>query len=185
MNAEYHNRRLNSSRRELFGIEGNIDIRDLIKIPAGMGMGTYKCRIIYDDKIREIQVLPHQPNIVRSLRIVRDDNIDYAYKYADRSRLEQLLAMKGDCDDILIVQNNCITDASYANIIFQSGTENWVTPDTPLLKGTMRQYLLEKGNIIEQRIGPGDLPGFERAMLINCMMDLENGFLIDIRDIKA
>ena len=184
MNAGYHNRRLNESRLELFGTKGNIYIRHLIKIPAGMGMGTYKCRIIYDEKIREIQVLPHLPKTVRSLRIVKDDEIDYTFKYADRSRLEQLLSLKGDCDDILIVKKDCITDTSYANIVFQSANGDWITPDTPLLRGIMRQSLLEHGTIREQRIKLPDLSGFEKAVLINCMMDLDKGFQVMIRDIK-
>ena len=32
MNAEFHNRRLNGARLELFGIESNMDIRDLINM---------------------------------------------------------------------------------------------------------------------------------------------------------
>ena len=182
--ADYHNRRMNAARMELFGITDGLDIRNLIKIPRGMGMEMYKCRILYDAKIREVQVLPYQPRSVKSLKISEDNKIEYNYKYADRSRLEELLRMKGDCDDILIVKDGCVTDTSYANILFQSRDGSWITPDTPLLKGTMRQFLLKEGRIREQRIMLNDLAGFSRARMINCMMDIENGPAIEMDRIR-
>ena len=182
-NADFHNRRLNTTREQLFGITLSIDIRDLIKIPIGMGMGIYKCRVIYDQKIREVQVLPHQPRRIQSLKIVEDNDIDYAYKYADRSRLEALLGMKENRDDILIVKDGCLTDTSFSNIIFQTVDGAWITPDTPLLEGTMRQFLLEEGVIRETRIGLNDLYGFSQARLINCMMDMETGQTIEMEQI--
>jgi 4-amino-4-deoxychorismate lyase len=45
------------------------------------------------------------------------------------------------CDDIIIVRNGFVTDASYANLIFRKGDE-WFTPATFLLAGTMRAFLL-------------------------------------------
>ena len=160
---------------KLFGIPSDLDIRDLVSISIGMGMEMYKCRVTYDRMIREVQVLPYQPRSVKSLKISEDSEIEYNYKYADRSRLEELLRMKGDCDDILIVKNGCVTDTSYSNIIFQSGDGSWITPDTPLLRGTMRQFLMEEGRISEQRIMLNDLACFSRARLINCMMDMDTG----------
>ena len=53
-----------------------------------------------------------------------------------------------------------------------------------ILRGIMRQSLLEHGTIREQRIKLPDLSGFEKAVLINCMMDLDKGFQVMIRDIK-
>ena len=130
-NADYHNRRMNRSRQELFGISSELDILRIIKIPIGMGMGIFKCRILYDNMLREVQVLPHRPHSIRSLKLASDNGIDYRYKYADRSRLEKLLSQKGTCDDILIIKNGCITDTSYTNIIVRAANSAWVTPDTP------------------------------------------------------
>lgn len=182
-NAEYHNRRLNRSRNELLGISAELDLRHIIKIPAGMGTGTYKCRVIYDRKIREVQILPYQPGTVESLKIVEDNEIDYRYKYADRRRLEQLLSLKGDCDDILILKDGYLTDTSYSNIVFREPDGSWVTPANALLRGTMRQYLLEQGDITEAEIKPADLTKFNLARLINCMMDLDTGFVVEIKNI--
>ncbi len=183
-NADFHNRRMNRARKELFGIASDLDVRNIISIPAGMGMGVFKCRILYDDSIRDVRILPHLPRVVDSLKLVYDDRIDYSYKYADRRRLEDLLSRKGDCDDILIVKNACISDTSFSNIVFQTGEGTWITPDTPLLNGTMRQFLLEEGRITERRTGVEDLGRFRQARLVNCMMDLDSGPVIGIPDIK-
>jgi len=185
INVDYHNRRMNGARADLFGINDTIDIQKIIKISMGMNLGVYKCRIIYDGKIREVQVLPHQPRLIRSLKIVEDNEIDYSYKYADRSRLEHLLSLKGDCDDILILKNGCLTDTSFSNIVFQTGAGAWVTPSTFLLDGTMRRSLIESGLIEEAEIRPEDLSGFSYARLINCMMSLKTGATIKISDIRS
>jgi 4-amino-4-deoxychorismate lyase len=182
-NPEYHNRRLNSARRDLFGIRSELDVRTIVKIPIGMGMDIFKCRILYDNRIREIQILPHHPGQVGSLKLVKDESIDYRYKYADRKKLENLLRQKDDCDDILIVKNGCISDTSYSNIVFRTPTGTWVTPDTPLLRGTMRESLLQEGQISERRIRTEDLSDYTEARMINCMMDLATGSVIRMNNI--
>ena len=53
----------------------------------------------------------------------------------------------------------------------------------PLLKGTMRTYLLETGQIAEAIIRPEDLPLLTEARMINCMMDLESSPAIQMNRI--
>ena len=94
---------------------------------------------------------------IRSLRLVAaDDELDYHLKYADRSALARLLQRRDDCDEILIVRDGAITDTSYSNVAFFDGRK-YVTPDTFLLNGTRRQYLLGTGVLTERRITPSDL----------------------------
>jgi len=114
---------------------------------------------------------------VHSLRLVRDDNIDYRFKYADRRRLQVLFARRGDCDDVLIVKRGLLTDTSYCNIAVYDGLQ-WWTPDAPLLPGTARQRLLDKGLIREKRIRVEDLPLFKRIRLINAMLPWEGKGLV-------
>ena len=52
---------------------------------------------------------------ISSLRLVTCDDIDYAYKSADRSRL----GLRGNADEIIIVRNGLLTDTSYSNIALQ------------------------------------------------------------------
>ena len=70
---------------------------------------------------------------------------------------------------MLLVRNGMITDTSYSNIVFRREGE-WITPSFCLLKGTMRQYLLDNGKIREEQIAVKDLPRFEKFKLINAMI---------------
>ena len=135
--------------------------------------------------IREVQVLPYRERPISTLKLVVDDSIDYRYKYADRGSLENLLLLKGDCDDILIVKNGCISDTSFTNIVFQAADGSWVTPDTPLLRGTMLQFLLKEGKISEKRIMLENLAEYTKARLINCMLDLDSSPSIPIKSIHS
>ena len=90
---------------------------------------------------------------------------------------------KNNCDDILIIKNNKITDTSFTNIAFYDGIK-WVTPAFPLLKGTKRQKLIDENKIIEVDILLSDLNKFKKAILFNSMLDLEDQMYIEIDNIK-
>ncbi len=184
INLEWHNARLNESRKNLLGITGSLDLATIIKIPEDLGEGIYRCRVLYGKDIDEIQFIPHQPRMVRSLKMIHCNDIEYGYKYADRGKLEELYEMRGKCDEILIIKDGYITDTSISNIVFRLPDGGWQTPDTPLLKGTMRTYLLETGQIAEAVLRPEDLPLLTEARMINCMMDLESSPSIEIENIR-
>ena len=123
--------------------------------------------------IELIEFEPHQHRRVESLKLVHADEIDYRYKYADRSKLQSLYLQRGDCDDILIVKKGRLSDSFYANVIFRKGND-WITPDTPLLPGTMRASLLNRGLIREESLKPDDLSLFQGIKLINALHDIHN-----------
>jgi 4-amino-4-deoxychorismate lyase len=170
-NIEYHNERLNRSRKELFGCKDLIDLKSSVKIPKNIEKGLYKCRVVYEKTISKIEFLPYKKPKIKSLKPIECNDIDYKYKYLDRTKIDELLKQKGECDDILIIKNGFVTDTSIANICFYDG-QKWITPSTPLLKGTKRQKLLEEGKIFEEKITQKDLKKFKKASLINAMNDL-------------
>jgi len=173
----YHTRRAREARRQLLGLEDAFDLERYIKIPEELGDGLYKCRVTYGAAVESVEFEPYTVRPVHSLRLVRDDNIDYRFKYADRRRLQVLFARRGDCDDVLIVKRGLLTDTSYCNIAVYDGLQ-WWTPDAPLLPGTARQRLLDKGLIREKRIRVEDLPLFKRIRLINAMLPWEGKGLV-------
>lgn len=132
-----------------------------------------KLSIVYDSKkIISSTITPYTIRKIQTFKLVHNNDIDYSKKFADRSVLNSLVQQKGDCDEILIVQNGLITDTSFSNIIFKK--ENvWVTPKTPLLKGTCRARLLEKGIIEPADIEISHLKQFSHFMLINAMLDFD------------
>lgn len=144
------------------------------EVPPTYRHGTVKCRVLYDKiTIREVTFTPYTLPSIKSLQIVECTEIDYHNKYADRSELNALMKQKGTCDDILITQNGAFTDTSFCNVVFEN-EEGLFTPDTPLLCGTKRAFLLKKGVLRERRITPSDLPLYNKIHLINAMIDLED-----------
>ncbi|MBN2350912.1 MAG: aminotransferase class IV [Bacteroidales bacterium] len=172
-NLEFHNSRFNTSRQKLFKQHNFINLADLIKIPDTTEKGVIlKCRVLYDQKIQKIEYLPYERKIINSLKIVEDNTIQYAYKYADRDYIKKLYEERGDCDDILIVKGHFISDTSFCNIVFYDGNK-WITPSTPLLKGTKRSMLLKTGKISEDELKLSDINKFRYCSLINAFLDLD------------
>ncbi|MCX6169230.1 MAG: aminotransferase class IV [Ignavibacteriales bacterium] len=178
---EYHNARMNKTRHELFNSHDEIDLVEVIKIPADLSHNLYKCRVIYTDGIINIVFHPYIMKPVTDLKVVYDDSILYKYKFEDR---EEFLKHLDNVEEreILIVKNRLITDTSYSNIVF-SDNEKFITPATPLLKGTKREKLLNIGKIIEGEIRLTDLHKFKYAYLINAMIDLEDNVRVPINKI--
>jgi 4-amino-4-deoxychorismate lyase len=181
-NLAYHNIRFNKARWDLFACTEDVDIASLIAIPDDGRMGIYKCTVTYNAKVIDVKFQAYIIRKISSLKIVVDDNIDYSYKYANRDSLNELLKKKEECDEILIVKNNLITDTSFSNIVFYDGSQ-WITPDKPLLNGTKRQRLIHDGLIIESEINKDSVTSFSNACLINAMLDMGD-ILLDCKNIK-
>jgi 4-amino-4-deoxychorismate lyase len=107
--------------------------------------------------------------------LVYSDNLVYDLKYLDRSCLISLIN-RSSADDILIIKEGCVTDSSFTNIVFTDG-KRWVTPDTPLLCGTMREKLLIKGIINTERITVDNIFQFTHFRLINAMLGFSSPIL--------
>lgn len=131
--------------------------------------GLYKCRVVYEDRIAKIDFEPYTFRSINSLKKIEAPFISYPFKWEDRDKLINAFQQREQCDDVLITKDGMITDTSYSNIIFKREGE-WITPSSCLLKGTMRQYLLDQGKIREERISVDDLPRFEKFKLINAML---------------
>lgn len=178
LNIKYNNERFNRSRKELFGIESSIYLENEIQIPENLTDKIYKCRIIYGKQIEKIEFELYKPKIIRSLKLVEDNDIEYGYKFSDRSKINELFEQRGGCDDVLIVKNGFVTDTSIANIIFWDGVK-WITPSTALLRGTARQRLIDNKSIFEKEITVKNLHTFKKIRIINSMMEQElNGGVI-------
>jgi len=171
-NLFYHEQRMNRSLKMLCGVHNQFILEDFLNEIERPEKGLYKCRIVYDDEIKDVEFIPYQPKSIRSLRIVEHDRINYEFKYADRRTIDRLFELRKGCDDIIIIKRGLVTDSSFSNIVFKKG-KHWYTPWSALLKGTMRQSLLEDGIIEEEEIRKEDLKDFESFKLINAMLGFD------------
>ncbi|MEG0647308.1 MAG: aminotransferase class IV, partial [Bacteroides sp.] len=101
------------------------------------------------------------------------DTINYTYKSTDREALNQLYEQRNTKDDVLIIKNGYITDTSIANVALFDGT-HWFTPKHPLLKGTQRAQLLQKGIIQEKEIMLEELFSFSQMTIFNAMIPFQS-----------
>jgi 4-amino-4-deoxychorismate lyase len=172
---------MNKSRRELFGCSEILDLRDVLKIPEYLTDDIYKCRVIYSPNVDKIEFSRYIRKSVRTLQIIEDDKIEYKYKYVNRKCFDDHLK-NTTCDDILIIKYGKITDTSFSNIVFWDGSR-WITPASPLLKGTKREKLLRENIIGEDEIVKSSLRSFKKAVLINAMLEVEYSPTINIENI--
>ncbi len=169
----YHQERVDRTMTHFFGsTAAALPLHELIRKCHIPQTGLHKCRLTYGKLPEKIEFEPYLPHPVSSLKVVHADDLDYGFKYADRSRLNHLLQQKENCDDVLIVKNGLVTDTSYCNIVFDDG-KRWVTPAKPLLEGTCRRRLLDEGLITAEPITINDLGKFSRFMLINAMLGFD------------
>jgi 4-amino-4-deoxychorismate lyase len=182
-NLEYHSFRMNQSRKTLFNRYDQIELSPMIDIPDDCRQGIYKCRVTYGLQIESVTFEPYFMRSVQNLRLVEDNTITYDHKFTDRIRLNSLFAKREGYDDILIIKNDFITDSSFSNIIFFDGIK-WITPSTPLLRGTMRNYLIQSKILSEKDIKINELKHFRKARLINAMLPFNSGIDIPIHNIS-
>lgn len=171
-NLKYHQARMESSSRELFGVSNKWTLENKLQSSEYPETGLYKVRVIYDTEVRQIEFVPYLPKPVQSLKRVSSDTINYGHKFENRQALNELYQQRGNCDDIIIVRSGFVTDASYANLIFRKG-EEWFTPATFLLAGTMRAYLLDSHQIKSTEIRVEDVVKYESCKLINAMLGMD------------
>lgn len=177
----YHQQRMDRSVKELSGQKNPISLYENLKKYNPPKTGLYKCRVVYSTQLESVEFIPYSIKPVTSLKVVYDQEIEYTHKYHDRNAIGTLFNQRQFCDDILIIKNGQVTDSSYSNIIFYDGV-NWITPDTPLLKGTMRQFLLDAAEIKVSPVRVQDIPSFKTFRLINAMLAFD-GPEIDVSKI--
>jgi len=164
-NLPYHQKRCDDSRKSLFHSDHILNLSSIIKPPL---TGLYKCRIIYADTLHSIEYVPYQEKEIHSLKIV-PSTMSYDFKYANRAKLNALLSKFPHSDELIIEKDGYLTDSTMANIAFYDGTQ-WITPTNPLLKGTIRQKLLDEGFLVLKDITSADLKEYTQVALMNAMI---------------
>lgn len=166
-----HDRRMDRTRRELFGAPEPLSLERILSeaVSGGCPPGIVKARVEYDRQLRGVELLPYRRPDIRSLALVCDDTIDYGYKFCDRSRLDALRASVPEADDVLIVRRGLLTDSSFCNIALLREDGRWITPEKPLVEGTMRGRLLERDVLRPGTVRADGLHAYRRIALFNAM----------------
>lgn len=146
------------------------------QLPNDLDDDVYKCRITYSDKIESFAITPYKKASIGTLEFIQCDVISYPFKFEDRTLINSLKESSA-ADEVIIVKNNKITDASIYNLVFEVGKLR-MTPKDCLLKGTKRQELLDKKLITEESLTLQDIQLFAKIYFINAMVGLEDNLSI-------
>ncbi|GGD56689.1 hypothetical protein GCM10011514_20980 [Emticicia aquatilis] len=163
----------------LFGIIGDFDFENIIEIPDWVGEGLHRCRVSYDEEVSKVEFFEYDFKHPKFIQLDEYQSFKYDFKYEDRSGFQNLLKLYPKADDVIVTQNGLLTDATYANLAFFDGTK-WFTPNTYLLLGTKREYLIDNQLLFEEEIAVKDLKKFKRIALVNAMRDLDLSYEFEL-----
>lgn len=169
---QLHEERMKRSGSALFSKQASYMLETRLQQWPFPTQGLFKCRLNYGVGMDRPSHIPYQRKPIQSLRLVHGEDISYALKFNNRRQIDQLFNQRETCDDVLIAKNGMITDSSYCNIVFRKGN-NWITPNTPLLKGVQREWLLQQAIIREAPVTVKMLQNFDAFKLINAMIPWE------------
>jgi len=171
INLDYHLERIKNTRKHFWNTEKTVPTDQLSALAATQDSRA-KLRFTYDkENIYDLSCTPYNTRKIERLKLLENNDIEYRYKSVNRSVINLLKAETEPTEEIVIVKQNRLTDTSYTNIALFDGSQ-WITPSTPLLKGTRRAQLLDTGRLIECEVLATDLKSFQSISLINAMMDL-------------
>jgi len=170
-NLAYHKKRISDT------IGLNISLEEYI---YPLSNELLKCKVTYNQNgILDICYNTYTKKDITSFQLVYDDTIKYNKKLVDRTNINKLLELKNQADEIIIVKDNLITDTSIANIAIYLNNQ-WITPKKPLLKGTMRAWLIDNNHLKLEDITIDMLKSTTKIATLNAMVgfNIINNFTI-------
>lgn len=165
-----HQQRIDRVFEEYFPAKKPFQLADIPLMRLFHKPGIYKCRIVFDTDIRNIELLPYKKREINSLQLVETSIPACIGKPADRLQLDEAFSGRKMCDDVIIVRDGYLTDSYYANIALWDG-KNWVTPALPIIYGVQRQWLLNNHLITERQIQVDEIYQYSKIRLFNAMIE--------------
>jgi 4-amino-4-deoxychorismate lyase len=164
----YHQKRVNRTLKKFYP-DAKIDLAAHIDTSVCDPKITYKCRIIYDNKIKVVEIQTYQKRVFNKLKLIHNFSDNYTYKTLLRPELDQAFSQKANADEIILIdQKGSLLDAYYFNVILEK-KGLFYAPSTYLLNGVMRQYLIKTGRVKVKDISIQDLSEYDAVYLVNAM----------------
>ncbi|WP_152020222.1 aminotransferase class IV family protein [Aliarcobacter butzleri] len=163
-NLDYHQKRVANT------IGLNINLQEYIN---PISEELLRCKLIYDENgVVDVLYFPYKKREIKSFKIIFDNEIEYSKKYLNRAKLDELYEKRDDCDEVIIIKNEIVTDTTIANIaIFYENS--WITSKNCLLGGTTRARLLEEKELFEKDITLDMLKNASKVALMNAMIGFD------------
>ncbi len=177
LNLCYHQERIQEVFEEKFPPKRAWEIAELI--PDILDKRWIKLRFIYNDKNFKIELSPYFKKTIQKLIFVDIEDYEYSYKYEDRRFLYELLKHHPGYDEVIMIKNGLVTDATIGNIALEKNGK-WYTPQYPLLNGTKRRKLLKEKILIPKNIKKEEIQEYDKIAIINAFLDLEESNILSV-----
>jgi 4-amino-4-deoxychorismate lyase len=171
-NLNFHQFRIDQTFKKFYPHTESHHLEYLLAKEIKTDHPLLKCKFSYNDKSFKFYTLPYKQKSFQGFQLIRCNNLQYDYKFTDRSNLDKLTNLIPDENQIIIVRNNLLTDSTFSNLIFFDNYR-WLTPAKPLLEGTMRSSLLAELRIYEELISTDHLHLFKSFKLINALNSID------------
>ncbi|MDR2350593.1 MAG: aminotransferase class IV [Deltaproteobacteria bacterium] len=185
-NLSFHEERIERAYREIYGCKPDFILEEVLPI-APPREGIFRVRLKYPgNPIPTVEIIPYVFPSPESLKLVQDPDIVYDHKYGNRDKLNSLrdkVREEHGVSDFLLASNGFVTDTSISNVVFETREGEFVTPDTCLLPGTKRSFLLAKKTVRERPVRPRDIHGHKKLYFINAMIDIEDDVSVPVEKI--
>lgn len=109
----------------------------------------------------------HRPRAERAL-LLDCGNLTYRFKWQDRSQFKKVCEGLPEGGYPIFHRNGILTDGLSANLVIELDGK-LLTPDSPLLAGTMRESLLRAGRLDSVQLSIEDLLRADKVWLINAL----------------
>jgi len=183
-NLEEHQRRVDLTFYKFYPGEKVLQLKEILSKIELPEQGHYKIKISYHYDDQQCQFQKYKAQKFEKFILIPSNEFNYNFKFTDRQLIEYYKRNLKPNEEIIMLKNNFITDATFANLIFFDGIK-WWTPTTFLLPGTMRSALLKQKKIEETEISIQDLSHFEKFALINALNPIEQTHIYPIHLITS
>lgn len=178
-NLSFHQARMDNTIEKLFQKTSVFNLEEIIQVPTEYQNGLIKCRIDYNQQDLNIIFSVYQRREIRNYQCVYLDNLDYTFKYTNRTIFEDIKMTK---DEAVIIQDKKVTDCRIGNLIFfKDGI--WYGPKNYLLKGTQLSRLLSENRVQLKEIYTDEIHQYEKVMMINAMNPFDESRAISTQHI--
>jgi 4-amino-4-deoxychorismate lyase len=172
LNLEWHAIRIDRTLRHFFGKPFvHSSLKDFL--PFASRERLQKCTLIYSDSLLTAKLSSYMLPAIKSMGIVSVNKLDFSYKMEDRSELIKIREFAGT-DEVIIVKNDFVTNASTANLVFKDQEGAFFTPLHYIHSGTKRQFYLKEKIMTTYPIKAADIQNYQTVYIINAMIDLED-----------
>jgi 4-amino-4-deoxychorismate lyase len=178
INEAYHIARARHTQKTFYG---RATFSELAWENVKFEMGIYRLRVDYAEEVKSVTVHPYTLLEHSVLPLQEVDQFTYEHKAADRRFFSQSLEQHNAYSDILFHRNGLLLDTTICNLAFSDG-KAWFTPETYLLPGTKRAYLLDEGRLNSRKIHLDHLSQYRYIAFINALRDFEKIYRFEVKN---